>query len=42
MSSDFKLDQVKGHDSEDPEVGSINGGVRSILPERRAVTLTDR
>ncbi|KAM1855886.1 hypothetical protein EV1_006151 [Malus domestica] len=42
LSSDFKLDAVRGHDSEDPEVGSINGGVHLILPERRAVTLTDR
>ncbi|KAM1205218.1 hypothetical protein ACFX1X_006175 [Malus domestica] len=42
LSSDFKLDAVKGHGSEDPEVGSINGGVHLILPERRAVSLTDR
>lgn len=35
ISSDFKLDAVKGHGSEDPEVGSINGGVHLILPERR-------
>ncbi|KAL6275688.1 hypothetical protein ACE6H2_019289 [Prunus campanulata] len=41
MSSDFKLDAVKGHDSEDPEVGSLNG-VHTILPERRATTLSDR
>ncbi|CAL8999025.1 unnamed protein product [Prunus brigantina] len=40
MSSDFKLDAVKGHDSEDPEVGSLNG-VHTILPERRATTLSD-
>ncbi|ONH99959.1 hypothetical protein PRUPE_6G059800 [Prunus persica] len=41
MSSDFKLDAVKGHDSEDPEVGPLNG-VHTILPERRATTLSDR
>lgn len=41
MSSDFKLDGVKGHEIEDPEVGSPNG-VHNILAERRTMTLSDR
>ncbi|XP_050369931.1 GDP-mannose transporter GONST2-like [Argentina anserina] len=41
MSSDYKLEGVKGHEIEDPEVGSPNG-VHSILAERRNMTLSDR
>lgn len=41
MSSDFKLEGVKGHEIEDPEVGSPNG-VHKILAERRTMTLSDR
>lgn len=41
MSFDFKFDGVKGHEIEDPEVGSPNG-VHNILGERRTMTLSDR
>lgn len=41
MSSDFKLDGVKGHEIQDPEAGSPTG-VHNILAERRTMTLSDR
>ncbi|PRQ51173.1 hypothetical protein RchiOBHm_Chr2g0141441 [Rosa chinensis] len=41
MSSDFKLEGVKGHEIKDPEVCSPNG-IHNILAERRTMTLSDR
>ncbi|PRQ20741.1 hypothetical protein RchiOBHm_Chr7g0231431 [Rosa chinensis] len=40
MSSDFKLEGVKGHEIEDPEVGSPNG-IHNILAGRRTMTFSD-